>query len=224
MTQFFAQLNRSPFAHALGKIVCVGRNYAAHAAELNNPIPAEPLLFIKPASAAADLHQPLHLPGGRGAVHHELELAVLIGAPLRDADARAARAAIAGIGLGIDLTLRDVQDKLKREGQPWERAKAFDGAYPLSEFIGLEANDLQNLTLQLWRNGDLQQRGNTRDMLFSVCALIAEISRNFSLQAGDIVSTGTPAGVGPLHSGDSLIATLGANTDGDLLRVETRVN
>lgn len=223
MTEFSLQLNAKPFAHALGKIVCVGRNYAAHAAELNNPIPSEPLLFIKPASAVADLTQPLHLPSGRGAVHHELELAVLIGAPLRNADENAARAAIAGIGLALDLTLRDVQDKLKRDSQPWERAKAFDGAYPLSEFIGAEAIDLQNLTLQLWRNGHLQQQGNTRDMLFSVCALIAEISRNFSLQAGDVVSTGTPAGVGPLHGGDLLIATLGKKEAGDLLRVETRV-
>ncbi len=223
MTQFLLQLDGKPFAHALGKIVCVGRNYAAHAAELNNPIPAEPLLFMKPASAAADLHQPLRLPTALGAVHHELEMAVLIGEPLRNADETAARAAIAGIGLALDLTLRDVQDKLKRDSHPWERAKAFDGAYPVSEFISATHIDLQNLTLQLWRDEQLQQNGTTRDMLFSVGALIVEISRHFSLQPGDIVSTGTPAGVGPLHSGEKLLATLGDKQPGDLLRVETRV-
>lgn len=216
------ELDGSPFAAPLGKIVCVGRNYAAHAAELNNPIPAEPLLFIKPASAAAELAQAVQLPRERGAVHHELELAVLIGAPLRDADAHAAAAAIAGIGLALDLTLRDVQDRLKRDSHPWERAKAFDGAYPLSAFIGANGIELQNLTLQLWRNGKLQQNGNTRDMLFPIAALIAEISRNFSLQPGDVVSTGTPAGVGPLAGGDTLIALL-AQGERELLRVETRV-
>ena len=225
MTQFILQLDGQPSVHALGKIVCVGRNYAAHAAELNNPIPTEPLLFMKPATAAADLHRPIVLPHGLGAVHHEVEIAVLIGSPLRHADQTTARAAIAGVGVALDLTLRDVQDRLKRDGQPWERAKAFDGAYPLSEFIPIDSLDLQNLTLQLWRNGDLQQQGTTRDMLFSICELLAEISRHFSLQPGDIVSTGTPAGVGPLRSGDVLIAVLRTpdEPERELLRVETRV-
>jgi 2-keto-4-pentenoate hydratase/2-oxohepta-3-ene-1,7-dioic acid hydratase in catechol pathway len=216
-------LNDAAFPHPLGKIVCVGRNYAAHAAELNNPIPTAPLLFIKPAGAAALLHEPLSLPSGRGAVHHELELAILIKAPLRSAERAEIMPAIAGIGLAIDLTLRDLQDQLKRDGHPWERAKAFDGAYPLSDFIEVGAIDLQNLTLQLWRNGALQQNGHTGQMLFSVVDLIAEISRTFSLQAGDVISTGTPAGVGPLLSGDELIATLGINEPGDLLRISTRV-
>ena len=228
MAVFIPQLDGKPFAHALGKIVCVGRNYAAHAAELNNPIPTAPILFMKPASAACDLAQPLRIPCDRGSVHHETELAILIGAPLRDADTAQARAAIAGIGIALDLTLRDVQDKLKKEGQPWERAKAFDGAYPVSPFVAMkniatEPVDLQNLTLQLYRNGNLQQDGNTAQMLFSVIDLMVEISKIFSLQPGDIVSTGTPAGVGPLSSGDKLIAMLGAKEAGDLLRVETRV-
>lgn len=223
MAKFTPQLNGKDFAHSLGKIVCVGRNYAAHAAELNNPIPSEPILFMKPASAAADLSQPLHIPTDRGSVHHETELALLIGAELINANTEQARAGIAGICIALDLTLRDVQDKLKKEGQPWERAKAFDGAYPLSGFIGATSLDLQNLTLQLWRNDKLQQNGNTQQMLFPIYELIAEISRTFSLQAGDVVSTGTPAGVGPLLSGDKLIATLGAKQPGDLLRVETCV-
>ncbi len=223
MASFIPQLNGKPFAHVLGKIVCVGRNYAAHAAELNNPIPAEPILFMKPASAACDLAQPLRIPQDRGSVHHETELAILIGAPLQNGDAAQARAAIAGVGIALDLTLRDVQDKLKKQGQPWERAKAFDGAYPVSPFISAEQVDLQNLSLQLYRNDKLQQDGNTAQMLFGVVDLIVEISKNFSLQPGDIISTGTPAGVGPLQSGDTLLAMLGKNCPGDLLRIDTRV-
>ena len=222
MSAFYPLLNSQRFSHPLGKIVCVGRNYAAHAAELNNPIPQSPLLFIKPASAAASLAAPVRLPVGRGAVHHELELAALIGAPLSNATLAEAANAVAGIGLALDLTLRDVQDRLKRDGQPWERAKAFDGAYPVSEFIGLNGRDLQNLTAQLWRNDKLQQDGHTGQMLFPVLALIAEISQWFSLQPGDVVSTGTPAGVGPQASGDRLVAALGAGGE-ELLRVETRV-
>lgn len=223
MSQFALQLNGVRFPHALGKIVCVGRNYAAHAAELNNPLPSAPLLFMKPASAAAVLERPLQLPAGLGAVHHEMEMAVLIGAPLRNAGEDEIIPAIAGLGVALDLTLRDVQDQLKREGHPWERAKAFDGAYPVSGFVDARGLDLGNLTLQLWRNGKLQQDGNTGQMLFATLGLIAEISRIFSLQPGDIVSTGTPAGVGPLVSGDELIATLGSNAPDNLVRVETRV-
>jgi 2-keto-4-pentenoate hydratase/2-oxohepta-3-ene-1,7-dioic acid hydratase in catechol pathway len=223
MSDFVLHLNGTRFPHALGKIVCVGRNYAAHAAELNNPLPSAPLLFMKPASAAARLEDPLRLPTGHGAVHHEMEMAILIGAPLRDAKEDEIPAAIAGVGVALDLTLRDVQDQLKRDGHPWERAKAFDGAYPLSGFVDASGLDLQNLNLQLWRNGKLQQDGNTRHMLFSTLNLIAEISRVFSLQPGDVVSTGTPAGVGPLVSGDKLVATLGVSSADDLIRIETTV-
>jgi len=223
MTKFTLELNGAAFPHALGKIICVGRNYAAHAAELNNPLPTAPLLFMKPASAAAKLDRPLHLPSGQGAVHHELEMAILLGAPLRNAEHAEIVNAIAGVGVALDLTLREVQDQLKRDGHPWERAKAFDGAYPLSGFVAASGLDLQNLTLQLWRNGALQQNGNTGQMLFTALDLIAEISRSFSLQAGDVISTGTPAGVGPLVSGDELVATLGVKEPGDLLKIATRV-
>lgn len=224
MTTFALQLDGAPFAHGLGKIVCVGRNYAAHAAELNNPVPSAPLLFMKPASAAAPLEQPLQIPLGMGAVHHELEMAVLVGAPLRNATPAECATAVAGIGIALDLTLRDVQDQLKRDGHPWERAKAFDGAYPLSGFVSAGGLDLQDLTLQLWRNGQLQQDGHTGHMLFATLDLIAEISTLFSLQPGDVVSTGTPAGVGPLVSGDRLVAMLGTKSAGDLIEVSTTVS
>ena len=220
---FSLTLDGNPVRYPLGKIACVGRNYAAHAAELNNPIPEAPLLFLKPATSAADLATPLHLPQGLGSIHHELELALLIGAPLTAATPQQARAAITGIGLGLDLTLRDLQDQLKKQGHPWERAKAFDGSYPLSGFISPDNLDLQQLTLQLWRNGQLQQDGETSQMLFPVIELLREMSRVFTLLPGDIVSTGTPAGVGPLHSGDRLQLLLGRKQPGDLLRVQTSV-
>lgn len=208
-TAFIPTLDNQPFAHDLGKIVCIGRNYAAHAAELNNPIPQTPLLFIKPATAAVALEQTFVIPRDRGAVHHEVELAILIGKKLVNADVNAARDAIAGLGIALDLTLRDVQDQLKKDGHPWERAKSFDGAYPVSGFIsaagiGLQNMDLQNIDISLIRNGNLQQQGNTAQMLFPVLELLSEISRNFTLLPGDIVSTGTPAGVGGLNVGDRL--------------------
>jgi 2-keto-4-pentenoate hydratase/2-oxohepta-3-ene-1,7-dioic acid hydratase in catechol pathway len=223
MTPFTPRLDDNPFPAPLGKIVCVGRNYAAHAAELDNPLPEAPLLFIKPATAAVALDQPLQLPAGQGAVHHELELALLIGAEVRDGTPAQALAAVAGIGLALDLTLREVQEQLKRQGHPWERAKAFDGACPLSDFIAPGKLDLQALTLQLWRNGQLRQDGETRQMLWPAAALLSEISRCFTLLPGDVVCTGTPAGVGPLASGDRLALLLGSEVPGDLLRVESRV-
>ena len=202
-----------------GKIVCVGRNYAGHARELNNPIPKQPLLFIKPSTALAPLDQPLAIPVDRGECHHELELALLIGQPLSKASANKTLTAIAGYGLGLDLTLRELQSQLKEKGQPWERAKAFDGACPMSTFVPTtDIGDWKTLSLRLQRNGVLQQEGQCRDMLFPIEMLLADISQSFTLLPGDIVLTGTPAGVGPLHTGDQLRCELDA-----LLAVETTV-
>ena len=202
-----------------GKIVCVGRNYAAHAKELNNPIPKRPLLFIKPASALAYLESPLVLPQDNGECHHELEVALLISKPLSQAMPEECLAAISGYGLALDLTLRELQSELKAKGQPWERAKAFDGACPLSAFVPAAAvTDWRQLRFQLRRNDELQQSGHCADMLFPIEELLADISQNFSLQAGDVVLTGTPAGVGPLVSGDTLHCQLDK-----LLSVTTRV-
>ncbi|MBW2940667.1 fumarylacetoacetate hydrolase family protein [Zhongshania aquimaris] len=209
----------SEYSHMPGKVVCVGRNYAEHAKELGNPVPNSPLLFIKPATAMVAMAEPVALPEGLGACHHELEMALLIGQPLTKAAPDQCRAAIAGIGLALDLTLRELQDELKRKGHPWERAKAFDGASPLSEFVAFDQNlDFASLTLRLTRNGGVQQQGSCGDMLFSVENLLSEISHSFTLVPGDVVLTGTPAGVGPLSSGDQLVAELG-----DFLRIETVV-
>jgi len=198
--------DNSPISLPLGKVVCVGRNYAEHARELNNPVPAEPLLFIKPATAVVALDQPLRLPQGLGAVHYETEIALLIGQTLSgDVSEQQATAAIAGIGLALDLTLRELQDQLKAKGHPWERAKAFDGACPLSAFVEpAQLPDLTAIPLQLRINGELRQQGNSAEMITPIIALLRHIAGVFTLQPGDVVITGTPAGVGVLVSGDQL--------------------
>lgn len=207
------------FDWPLGKVVCVGRNYAAHAAELNNAVPEQPLLFIKPATAAVPMSAPIHLPRDQGEVHYEAELAVLISRPLRHASESAIRESIAGIGLALDLTLRELQSELKSKGHPWERAKAFDGACPISPFIPLhQGDDLGNLTFSLAIDGERRQKGHTGDMITPVLTLIAYASETFTLQPGDVVLTGTPAGVGELRSGQRLELELGGR-----LHIETSV-
>lgn len=203
-------MDNTPIDLPVGKAVCVGRNYAAHARELGNEVPGEPLLFMKPATSFCRLEQPLVLPKGQGEVHHEVEMVALIGKPLRDADEETVRYSIEGYGIGLDLTLRDVQNRLKEKGHPWEIAKAFDGAAPLSGFIDARGVSVkQQLKLSLAVNGDVRQSGHTGLMLWPTFALIAHISRHFTLLPGDVVFTGTPAGVGPLHSGDKLQVRLG---------------
>jgi 2-keto-4-pentenoate hydratase/2-oxohepta-3-ene-1,7-dioic acid hydratase in catechol pathway len=207
-------LDQQLYPHTLGKIVCVGRNYAAHAKELNNPIPSEPILFIKPASSGLTLAPSFSIPQDQGSVHHELEIAILIGQTLKNASLDQVADSIAGIGLGLDLTLRDVQDQLKEKGHPWERAKSFDGACPLTEFVSVSLaskDEWQSIALTLKKNGALQQHGSSADMLFPILPLIAHMSAHFSLLPGDVILTGTPAGVGPLETGDSLSCELSLN-------------
>ena len=202
-------LDGSPLDLPAGKVVCIGRNYLDHIRELNNAVPETPILFMKPSTSLAALDEPIHLPIGRGECHHEVELAVLVGRELRNADAETARRAVAGYGVALDLTLRDVQSELKKKGHPWETAKAFDGSCPLSPFLKPDAvPDPQATDLALRVNGDIRQRGNTRQMMVGILELMAHISTHFTLRPGDVVLTGTPAGVGPLHSGDELILGL----------------
>ncbi|MCA0912594.1 fumarylacetoacetate hydrolase family protein [Marinobacter nauticus] len=208
----------TPVHLPLGKIVCVGRNYAEHARELNNPVPDEPLLFIKPSTAAVHITRPLAYPKDQGAVHFETELAVLIGRPLTNASASEVESAILGYGLALDLTLRDVQSSLKEKGHPWERAKAFDGACPLSPFVAADQLAKGDLHFTLDIDGQRQQTGDTGDMLNPIVPLIAHMSTQFTLLPGDVVLTGTPKGVGPLVSGQTLSLELE-----DVLFVETTV-
>ena len=210
MTYQHRWIDGTPIDLPAGKVVCVGRNYADHARELGNEVPDTPILFIKPASALAPFDDSIRIPADKGEVHHEIEMAVLIGETLSHASAKEAQWGIAGYGLALDLTLRDVQSQLKAKGQPWERAKAFDGACPASGFIDARGVSVrQTLDISLAINGDIRQQGNTSQMLFPTFELIAHMSESFTLEPGDIVLTGTPAGVGPLTSGDALVAKLG---------------
>lgn len=209
MTYQHHNLDGSLLDLPVGKVVCIGRNYLEHIRELNNVTPETPILFMKPSTSLVALDEPIHLPVGRGECHHEVELAVLVGRELQNADAETSRQAVAGYGIALDLTLRDLQNELKKKGHPWETAKAFDGSCPLSPFLAPEAlPDPQATDLALQINGQLRQRGNTQQMMVSLFELMAYISTHFTLQPGDVVLTGTPAGVGPLQSGDILMLSL----------------
>lgn len=191
------------------KVVCVGRNYRDHALELGNEVPEHPLLFIKPASALQAFSKPIQWPQHLGSCHHELELCLLIGKSLENPTPKSAMQAIWGYTLGLDLTLRDQQNFLKAKSMPWERAKAFAGSAPMGTFIpAAEIASVRDLQLELQINGSVRQAGETNAMLFNVLELLCEAANAFSLQPGDIVMTGTPAGVGPLRRGDELYMQL----------------
>ena len=194
----------------IGKVVCIGRNYAEHAKELDNPIPTEPLLFIKPGSCVVPLEGGFTIPTERGSVHYEAEIAVLIGKPLsNNPSTEEVLDAISGFAPGLDLTLRDKQAELKSKGLPWEIAKSFDGACVLAPFVAsCTFPDLKNIGIRLTINGDVRQDGNSALMLNPIVPMIQHIASCFSLQAGDVVMTGTPAGVGPLTVGDEIVLEL----------------
>ncbi len=195
----------------MGKIVCVGRNYAEHAKELGNEIPKSPLLFMKPATAAVELEKPFSIPSDQGLVHHEVEIALLIGEQASSIDEGSTWDCVSAVGVALDLTLRDLQDKLKAKGQPWEMAKAFDGSCPLSNWVPLEKiRDKNSIQIRLEKNSEMKQDGYSDQMITSIPKLIAYISQFFTLQPGDVILTGPPAGVGPLESGDVIKTTLDA--------------
>ena len=186
-----------------GKTVCIGRNYAAHAQELNNPIPSRPILFIKPCTCLQPFKE-IKLAKRLGEHHYEAELALLVGETISYGD-KDVLTKIAGVGLALDLTLRDVQSELKSKGHPWERAKAYDGSCPVTPFYQLEsATELARAEYKYWQNSELKQHGKTQLMLFSIERLLKEITELFTLCPGDLVLTGTPEGVGVLHHGDML--------------------
>ncbi|MFW0757150.1 fumarylacetoacetate hydrolase family protein [Pseudomonas sp. H11T01] len=195
----------------VGKVVCIGRNYAEHAKELDNPVPTEPLLFIKPGSCVVALEDDgFTIPTERGSVHYEAEIAVLIGKPLSTRPSREeVLDAISGFAPALDLTLRDKQAELKAKGLPWEIAKSFDGAAVLAPFVvGSTFADLADIGIRLTINGEVRQDGNSRDMLNPIVPMIQYMAGCFSLQAGDVILTGTPVGVGPLNVGDELVLEL----------------
>ncbi|MCC5878541.1 MAG: fumarylacetoacetate hydrolase family protein [Idiomarina sp.] len=188
-----------------GKLVCAGRNYRAHAEELGNEVPDQPMLFIKPASALQSMTKPIQWPQVLGSCHHELELCLLISKHLECPSPKQAMEAVWGYTLGLDLTLRDQQNLLKAKAMPWERAKSFAGSAPMGSFIPAgEINSVRDLQLELQINGGVRQAAETNAMIFNVLELICEASSTFTLQPGDIIMTGTPAGVGSLRRGDEL--------------------
>lgn len=193
----------------LGKVVCIGQNYQDHIAEMQSKTAPEALFFIKPNTALVPLTPSFSIPQDRGEVHNELEVAVLIGQRLSQANFEQVNAAIWGYGLALDLTLRQVQAKLKQLGRPWEVAKGFDGACPMSVLVPKAAVlHPQQLDFSLHVNGELRQQGNTANMIRGITQLISEMSQHFTLLPGDLVLTGTPAGVGPLEPGDQLTIQL----------------
>lgn len=185
------------------KIFCVGRNYQAHAAELKNETPKQPVLFMKPESALADTSTPLVIPDFTKNLQHELEIVLFIKKTGRHIPLNKARDYFSDWTVGIDFTARNVQQELKEKGLPWELAKSFDGSAVVGNFIPIDHKELP-VDFYLEKNGNVVQQGNTKDMIFSFNTLISFISKYFTLKVGDLIFTGTPAGVAKVLPGDSL--------------------
>ena len=188
-----------------GKVVCVGRNYFDHIKELNNPVPDEPILFMKPSTALRSLTDGIVLPEYSQNCHNETELAILFGKEISKIKPGEVEDAIAGYAIALDLTLRDIQQRLKDKGHPWEVAKAFDGACPISPFIKKsEIADPQDTMLMLTVNNEIRQKESTKLMMTKIVDLIVYAANRFTFLPGDVFLTGTPAGVAQLRSGDRL--------------------
>ncbi len=195
--------------YIVGKILCIGRNYVDHIMELGNEAPSAPVVFMKPATAVIGNGESVVIPGYSSDCHYEAELAVLIGKDGKDIAETEALNHVAGYGVAIDMTLRDVQDGLKKKGLPWDIAKGFDTACPLSDFVPAEKlADPQNLTIRLVLNGEERQNGSTSLMINSVARIISYLSSVFTLEEGDLILTGTPAGVGRVVAGDRMEASI----------------
>jgi acylpyruvate hydrolase len=192
------------------KIICIGRNYAAHIEELKNEKPGKPVVFLKPDTALIKGGAPFYYPDFSSNIHHEIELVLKISKEGKYIQPQFAHRYFEEIGLGIDFTARDLQDQCKAKGLPWEIAKAFNGSAPIGEFKSVaELGDLNNIDFQLEINGELRQKGNTSLMLFDFATIISYVSQFFTLKKGDLIYTGTPAGVGPVQTGDVLIGFIG---------------
>lgn len=186
------------------KIFCIGRNYAEHAKELNNAVPTKPLIFMKPPTALLLENKPFYYPDFTKNLHHEIEIVLRISKNGKAIQSKFANRYYDKIALGIDFTARDLQDDLKAKGQPWEIAKAFDNSAVLSKFVDLKDFDAANITFSMTKNGETVQSGTTKDLIFSFDTLVAYLSNFFTLQQGDLIYTGTPAGVGAVKVGDNL--------------------
>ncbi|WPR77544.1 fumarylacetoacetate hydrolase family protein [Algoriphagus sp. NG3] len=192
------------------KIICIGRNYAAHIEELKNETPGNPVVFLKPDTALLKDGSPFFYPDFSKNIHHEAELVLKISKQGKYIQRKFAHRYFDEIGLGIDFTARDLQDECKAKGLPWEIAKGFNGAAPIGGFKSVsDFEDLGNIDFHLTINGETRQKGNTSLMLFDFGTIIAYVSRFFMLKTGDLIYTGTPAGVGAVHIGDRLEGFIG---------------
>lgn len=189
------------------KIICIGRNYSEHAKELNNPLPEKPVFFMKPDSSILKNNKPFFLPDFSQDVHYEVELVLKISKLGKNIGEKFADRYFNEIGIGIDFTARDLQKECKSKGLPWEIAKAFENSAPLGKFLTKESfSDLGDIKFHLSINNEKVQIGTSRDMIFSFNKLISYLSQFFTLKTGDLIFTGTPAGVGPVHKNDHLQA------------------
>ena len=187
------------------KIICIGRNYANHAKELGNDIPTEPLFFLKPETAIQPKGHPFFIPHFSDDIHYEVELVIKINKNGKHIKERFAHTYYSQIGLGIDFTARDIQEECKLKGLPWERAKGFDGSAQISKtFINKSELNLNDISFRLEKNGAIVQNGNSYDMIFNFDKIISYLSEFYTLKTGDLIYTGTPAGVGRVIAGDAL--------------------
>lgn len=190
-------------------IFCIGRNYAKHIAELNNETPTEPLVFLKPTSALAQKNDTITLPAFSNSVHYEAELVIYIAKDARNITVDEALSIIGGYGVGLDLTARDLQDVIKKRGEPWTKCKGFPAAAIVSDFISAnKIQDPKNIQFSFIQNGILKQDGNSKMMLYPIAEIISYLSTVYGLSEGDLIYTGTPEGVGELNAGDQLNLTL----------------
>ena len=187
------------------KIICIGRNYSEHAKELGNETPKEPVFFLKPDTAISPKGHPFFIPDFSNNVQHEVELVVRINRLGKYIEEKFAHKYYEQIGLGIDFTARDIQQEVKEKGLPWEKAKGFDGSAVISrKYLDKKELELADLNFSLKKNGEIVQSGNTQQMLFKIDQIIAYISQFYTLKIGDLIYTGTPAGVGQVNPGDVL--------------------
>lgn len=187
------------------KIICIGRNYVDHAKELNNPIPKEPVFFLKPETAILPKRTPFFIPDFSADIHHEVELVIRIHKPGKNISEKFASRYYNQIGIGIDFTARDIQQQCKEKGLPWEKAKAFDHSAPVSSFLPIsDFSNLNNINFRLNINGKTVQTGNSRDMIFNFDKIVSYVSKFVTLKIGDLIFTGTPEGVAAVKANDKL--------------------
>jgi len=203
------QLKNSTIEFTVGKILCVGRNYAAHAKELGNEVPKFPIIFLKPPSTLIYDGDTIIHPAYSEELHHEVELVLLIGNKIKNATDEEAEDSIIGYGVGLDMTLRDLQNQYKKEGNPWTLAKSFDTCSVISDFISKEEYNLtSDETIELCKNGNIQQNSTLNKMIFSPKKIVKYISERMTLEPGDLIYTGTPEGVSKVERGDILKSSI----------------